>query len=255
MTADLFTGGMAGLIAPAFAAGLVVAATHVPLGREVLRRGIIFLDLAVAQIAGLGATAAAVLLGWEGVGAQLAAFACALAAALGFSRLEKHGQALQEAVIGCAFVLAASLILLLFAGDPHGGEDVGRLMAGQILWTGWGDVLRAALVSVPVLWLLLLRPRVAQKYFYPLFAASITVSVQMVGIYLVFASLILPAMATVGQRERAGLVEGWLIAAVAVGGGLALSVISDLPSGPVIVWTYAVIASTARFLAMHVGRR
>ena len=92
MNLDFLNNGVLGLIAPALIAGLLVASTHVPLGREVLRRGIIFLDLAVAQIAGLGAVAATVFLGWSGAGVQLVAFACALGAALAFSALERAGQ-------------------------------------------------------------------------------------------------------------------------------------------------------------------
>jgi zinc/manganese transport system permease protein len=233
---------MPGLIAPALAAGLLVASTHVPLGREVLKRGIIFLDLAVAQIAGLGAVAASVLFGWEGIGEQAVAFICALSAALGFSYLEKKGQTLQEAFIGCAFVMAASLAILVFAGDPHGGEEVSNLMAGQILWVRWPLIGLAALVYAPVLAVLLFRPDLARRYFYLLFAACITLSVQMVGVYLVFASLILPAMAASGLSGRSGLLKGYGVALAAVAGGLIFSVLTDTPSGPVIVCGYALSA-------------
>jgi zinc/manganese transport system permease protein len=242
------TEGMPGLIAPALAAGLVVASTHVPLGREVLKRGIIFLDLAVAQIAGLGAVAAATLLGWEGIGGQIVAFLCALLAAFAFSWLEKKGQTIQEAFIGCAFVLAASLVILLFAGDPHGGEDVSNLLAGQILWVQWKAVGLTALVYAPVLAVLLFRPALAQRYFYLLFAASITLSVQLVGIYLVFASLILPALAAAHMAGHRGIVRGWVVAFAAIFGGLVFSALTDLPSGPALVLAYAVAAGAAALM-------
>lgn len=245
MSHMLLADGMPGLIAPALAAGLLVASTHVPLGREVLRRGIIFLDLAVAQVAGLGAVAATSLFGWEGIGAQVAAFLCALAAAFAFSALEKKGQTFQEAFIGCAFVMAASLAILVFAGDPHGGEEISNLMAGQILWTSWHRIGFTALVYAPVLALILLRPQTAGRYFYPVFAACVTLSVQMVGVYLVFASLILPAMASSSLSGRGGLVMGYAVAFAAVAGGLVISVLSDLPSGPVVVCAYALAAMGA----------
>lgn len=238
MIGGLFADGMPGLIAPALAAGLLVAATHVPLGREVLRRGIIFLDLAVAQIAGLGAVAASVFLHAEGLIAQLIAFVCALGAALIFSRLEKAGQTRQEAFIGCSFVIAASLAILIFTGDPHGGEEVSNLMAGQILWVSWSHIGWVALAYAPVLAVLFFCRAWAQKYFYLLFAICITLSVQMVGVYLVFASLILPALAS----ENKGIAIGYAAAFLAVTGGLVWSVLSDLPSGPVIVCAYAVVA-------------
>lgn len=236
------------LIAPALAAGLLVASTHVPLGREVLRRGIIFLDLAVAQVAGLGAVAATALFGWEGLGAQIAAFLCALASAVAFSALERKGQILQEAFIGCTFVMAASLAILVFAGDPHGGEEISNLMAGQILWVSWHHIGLVALTYAPVLALLLLRPQTAARFFYPVFAACVTLSVQMVGVYLVFASLILPAMASSGLAGRKGLLTGYAAASAAVAGGLVLSVLTDLPSGPVVVCSYALAATVTRLL-------
>jgi zinc/manganese transport system permease protein len=234
--------GMPGLIAPAVAAGLLVASTHVPLGREVLKRGIIFLDLAVAQIAGLGAVAAAVLLDWTGTGGQMVTFASALGAAFVFSWLEKRGQSVQEAFIGCAFVLAASLAILLLAGNPHGNEDISNLMAGQILWTGWTQIGWAALIYTPLLALMLARPLMLGRFFYPVFAACITVSVQMVGVYLVFASLILPALASNGLPGAKGLLTGYAAALIAVTGGLFVSLATDLPSGPVLVCAYAVTA-------------
>lgn len=238
----LLSNGMPGLLAPAFTAGMLVASTHVPLGREVLRRGIIFLDLAVAQIAGLGAVAGNVLFALEGLPQQFAAFLSALAAAFGFSYLEKKGQTAQEAFIGCAFVLAASLAILVFAGDPHGGEEVSNLMAGQILWVRWQHIGLVSLIYVPVLAVFLLRPQLARRYFYPLFAACITLSVQMVGVYLVFASLILPALASAPFEGKKGLISGYATALAAVAGGLVCSVLTDLPSGPTVVCAYAVAA-------------
>lgn len=245
MTLSFLTDGMSGLIAPALAAGLLVAATHVPLGREVLRRGIVFLDLAVAQIAALGVVIASLWLGWNGLAGQATAFICALVAALIFSRLEGKGQATQEAVIGCSFVLAASAAMLVFAGDPHGGEEISNLMAGQILWVNWQQIGVMAAVYVPVLSIILYRPDWAGRWFYILFALCITLSVQMVGVYLVFASLILPALA-VGQGGS--LIKAYIVAGVAVSGGLIVSVLSDLPSGPVMVCAYGLAALCPNFL-------
>ncbi len=242
MSLELFSGGMPGLIAPALAAGLVVAATHVPLGREVLKRGIIFLDLAVAQVAGLGVVAAKSLFGWNGIGEQAAAFSCALAAAFIFSWLEKKGQTFQEAFIGCAFVMAASLAIIVFAGDPHSGEEISNLMAGQILWVRWHHIGLIALLYAPVVAFILLRPQNVARFFYPVFALCVTLSVQMVGVYLVFASLILPALASANLPGKKGLLTGYAVAFIAVAGGLVLSVLTDLPSGPVVVCSYAMAA-------------
>lgn len=233
------------LIAPALVAGFLVALTHVPLGREVLSRGIVFLDLAVAQVAGLGAIIASALFGWTGTWAQVPAFIAALLAALIFSKLERFGQTIQEACIGCAFVLAASLAILVFAGDPHAGEEMSSLLAGQILWVQWPALIATGIAYTAITAILLLSPVIARRYFYVLFALSITLSVQLVGVYLVFASLILPALASYGLNGRRGLLQGYGVAVLAVAGGLVVSVVSDLPSGPVIVCTYMCVAVAA----------
>ncbi|HWI14254.1 MAG TPA: metal ABC transporter permease, partial [Burkholderiales bacterium] len=114
---------------PAFVAGLLVTATHVPLGAQVLARGIVFIDLAIAQIAGLGVvladSAGVQAHGWE---VQVYALAAALAGALLLTWTEKHWPDVQEAIIGAAFVLAASAALLLLSGNPHGGEHLRELL-------------------------------------------------------------------------------------------------------------------------------
>src|SRR5210317_1100177 len=104
------------ILGPAIVAGLLVLSTHVPLGQEVLKRGIIFIDLAIAQVAGLGVLAAGVL-GWEGNSwaVQLSAVAAALIAAAGLNWTEKRWPNSQEALIGILFVLAATGSILLLA--------------------------------------------------------------------------------------------------------------------------------------------
>jgi zinc/manganese transport system permease protein len=139
------------LVAPLLA-GLLVLLTHVPLGQQVLARGIVFIDLAIAQVAGLGVIAAG-LLGFAGHGlaVQLAAISAALLAALLLTWTEKRWPAVQEALIGVLFVLAASAGILLLAHDPHGGEALKELLAGQILWVRLDQLGPAAVLSVLVL--------------------------------------------------------------------------------------------------------
>jgi zinc/manganese transport system permease protein len=224
---------------PALVAGLLVTATHVPLGIQVLKRGIVFIDLAVAQIAGLG-----VILGdWlgfehHGVAAQLFALGAALAGALLLNLTERLWPEVQEAIIGVIFVLAANAAILLLAANPHGAEHLKDLLVGQILWVKAGDLPLLALASavILILWFWS-RSRVA---FYLLFACAVTVSVQLVGIYLVFATLIVPALAT-RRMSRGRLAVCYLLGAIAYVTGLALSAISDLPAGPAIVCTIAVL--------------
>ena len=123
------------ILLPALAAGLLVTATHVPLGMQVLARGIVFIDLAIAQIAGCGVLFADQL-GFEAEGAavQIAALAAALGGALLLTWTERAFADVQEAVIGVVFVLAATGSVLLLASNVHGGEHLRDLLVGQILW-------------------------------------------------------------------------------------------------------------------------
>ena len=236
------------ILGPAFIAGLLILATHVPLGQEVLKRGIIFIDLAIAQIAGLGVIAA-YRFGWETHGwqVQLAALGSALIAALILGWLEKRYQQFQEALIGITFVLASTASILLLADNPHGGESLKDLLVGQILWITWDQLLAPALVAVFILitWSTC-RQKLNHLGFYLLFALAITSSVQLIGVYLVFASLIIPALGSVGHKN--GLWTGYLIGVSGYGLGLILSSLLDLPSGAVIVWCIAIIALLIKFM-------
>jgi zinc/manganese transport system permease protein len=232
------------LLLPPLIAGLLVLATHVPLGRRVLARGIIFLDLAIAQIAVLGVIAAhAFNLAPEGWPTQLAAAAAALAGAALLAVCERRWPEIQEALIGSAFVVAASLGVLLLAGDPHGGEHLSELLTGQILWVSTAQIVQIALLYAALIAFWWVRgTRLGALGFYLIFALAITASVQLVGVYLVFASLILPALAVRGWPPRTGLYAGWTIGALAYAGGLTASALFDLPAGPAIVIALAVLA-------------
>lgn len=228
-----------GLLAWPLAAGLLVLASHVPLGRRVLARGIIFLDLAIAQIAVLGVIAAHALdLAAETWGTQIAAATAALAGAMLLAACERRWPDIQEALIGSAFVVAASLGVLLLANDPHGGEHLSALLTGQILWATPAQVAQIALLYAALLAFWLWRRAtggLGSSGFYLIFALAITASVQLVGVYLVFASLILPALVTWRQRRRRYL-HAFATGIAGYAAGLSLSVWFDLPAGAAIVW-------------------
>ncbi len=225
------------ILLPAFIAGLLVLATHVPLGRQVLARGIIFIDLAIAQVAGLGVIVADGL-GWEPQGwrVQVAACAAAIAGALALTWTERRWPEVQEAMIGVLFVLAASVELLLLADNPHGGEHLKDLLVGQILWVTPGSLIPVAILYglVLALWFTAGR-RMGQIGFYLLFAVVVTQSVQLVGIYLVFASLIVPALAARRFQREWQLPIAYLIGVLGYLCGLVASTLFDLPTGAVIV--------------------
>ena len=228
-----------GIIGPAFVAGLLVLSTHVPLGRQVLSRGIIFIDLAIAQVAGVGVIVASNL-GWNehGLAAQLAAFIAALSGSVLLWGTEKLWPDIQEALIGVLFALAACASILLLADNPEGGEHLRDLLVGQILWVNYSSLIAPALIYAAILAAMyLLRQRQHPLLFYPLFAVTVTVSVQLVGVYLVFASLILPAIAVRRRDGHDGLWLGYLLGAIGYGLGLLLSLMFDLPAGAIIVWS------------------
>src|SRR5215469_14386402 len=138
-----------GILGPALVAGLLVLATHVALGVQVLDKGIVFIDLAIAQIAGLGVIGADALgLPEGGVAVQAAAVAAALAGALLLTWTERKWPEVQEALIGVMFILAACAGLLLLANNPHGGEHLKDLLVGQILWAGTTQILWLGGVTV-----------------------------------------------------------------------------------------------------------
>ena len=182
-----------GILWPALVAGLLVVATHVPLGIRVLERGIVFIDLAVAQFAALGVVVAVWAgLAPEGAAVQAAALSAALAGALALNGTERLWPEVQEAVIGVSFVLAANAAILVLAANPHGAEHLRELLTGQILWVQPARLPLAALVSAAIVALWFgLGARLGRMGFYVLFAVAVTLSVQMVGIYLVFATLII----------------------------------------------------------------
>ena len=236
-------------MAPAFVVGLIVTAVHAPLGIEVLKRGIVFIDLATAQVVGL----AIIVLGlWleepAWIARQSVSFGAGIGVALFFRWIERNAPDEQEAVIGSCFILAASVALLALADSPHGGEELRHVLSGQILFVRWSDIAAFAPVYalVAALWLAVPRMR-AGIGFFVLFALAVTASVQLVGVYVVFASLILPALAARGPR-------GYVLARALASGFIAviaatlISAVADLPAGPFLVVCFAVSAAATRLL-------
>jgi zinc/manganese transport system permease protein len=245
----------ASILAPAFVAGLIVLMTHIPLGYEVLRRGIIFIDIAVAQIAGLGVIIAYTL-GWDehGIEAQIAAVTSALFGSWILNMLDKKYGKHQEALIGISFILAATGGILLLANNPHAGEHLKEMLVGQILWVEWGQLLYAGVISIAVLLIWAqYHSKIGSLGFYILFAVAITVSVQLVGVYLVFASLIIPALAAFDKATNSGMGVSLVIGVSGYIMGLVVSALLDLPSGAVIVWMLAITALVFRLLSSRVS--
>lgn len=222
-------GDLAWLAAPG--AALVLASlVLVPLGAQVLERGVVFIDLAVAQVAACGVLAAGMLV--ECSGPALAAAAAALAALAGSAFvwwLARRWPAQREALIGLVYVAGAGASVIAVAFDPHGRERLAALLAADVLWVRWSSVLLLAASAALVLALSARRGALRRDaVFYPVFALALSVAVQTLGLYLVFALLIAPALWT---RRGAGVPRAVALGVAACLAGMGLSWALDWPSG------------------------
>jgi zinc/manganese transport system permease protein len=176
---------------------------------------------------------------------QFAALAAALSAALMLTWTEKRWPEVQEAIIGVVFMLGSTGAILLLASNPHGGEHLKDLLIGQILWADSSRLPFEALAYAVILaaWFGL-RERIGRIGFYGLFACAVTISVQLVGLYLVFATLIVPALATRYATRRRHF-KAYAVGLLGYAFGLLASLWLDLPSGPMIVWAMVLVGVSA----------
>jgi zinc/manganese transport system permease protein len=184
---------------------------------------------------------------------QVAAVSAALIAAMILNWTDKHWPKIQEALIGVCFILAATAGILVLAGNPHGGEHLRELLVGQILWVTYDSLLLIAIVNAVILTLwYMFRDRVRGFGFYALFAFAVTASMQLVGVYLVFASLIIPSLGTRNiESRRMRLTCAYGIGVAGYLSGLVLSGRLDLPAGAVIVWCLTTVAIAFAWLTRH----
>ncbi|WP_081870060.1 helix-turn-helix domain-containing protein [Endozoicomonas numazuensis] len=214
--------------------------------------------LATAQIAVMGAIVAHILSmmhahnhdfhdGSNGL-AVLMPYLFSIAGAGLIALLAKYAEKELEAIIGCIYVVSAASITLLLASDPHGAEHISRALNGHILWLSWQDMLIPGVVSLVFLAGAITRPQILSgRLFYPIFALMVTLSVKMVGVYLVFSALIMPALAINQLSGRKALTLGYIAGLVGLILGLVLSSLYDLPGGATIVVSLAIVCLVFRF--------
>jgi zinc/manganese transport system permease protein len=254
---------------------LLLTLIHPALGQHVLARGVIFVDLALAQIAALGQSVA-FLLGAEPHDPQMYfwSFGFTLLGAALFSFLwDREHSVLQEAFIGISFALATAGTLLLLTNAPHGAEHVSGALSGEALgWVTWKDIaIMATLYAVVGAFLYLGRrnlllcsenPKKAKEmglsvklwdfFFYASFGLVVTSSVKVSGVLAVFSYLIVPVVCStlLGKKGRPRLYWAWVIALVASVLGAVLSYLKDWPMGATIVClfglTVAIVSLTVR---------
>jgi len=239
------------LLWPPFLVALCLIGVHAYFGIEVLRRKVIFVDLALAQIAALGTTVA-FMLGhpMQGPAAWLYSLAFTLVAALLLAFTPRWSRRLpQEALIGVIYVVAAAAAILLIDRAPQGAEHLKQILTGNILTAGTD-----ALVTIVPLYAAIgalhaaLRRRIAKAeggwawefVFYASFGVVVTSSVALAGVLLVFSFLIIPACIGVlhGETLPRQLAIGWITGALASAAGLAASYAFDLPTGAAMVCAF-----------------
>ena len=269
------------LMLPALVISLILVGLHAYLGIHIIAREVIFVDLALAQVAALGWAAAGLGLGDRladlfGIPASAASYGIGLVATLvaaalfSLSRMQ-HEHVPQEAIIGIVFVVASAVTILFAAQAPRGAEHVEELLTGTLLWVTWPQIWRTAAVYTVIggaHWLLRerfftisLRPEEAASrgwsvvwwdfVFYGLFGVVVTVSVAIAGVLVVFSFLVIPAViAFLFTTQPARLLAiAWSAGTLATLLGLYGSFITDLPTGPTVVCAFAIALLVA--FALH----
>jgi zinc/manganese transport system permease protein len=243
-----------------FLVAVCLVGIHAYFGIQVLARKVIFVDLALAQIAALGATAAFML----GHPAQSPAaygyslaFTLAAAILLAFTRVWA-GRVPQEALIGVIYVVAAAAAILMIDRAPQGAEHLKQILTGNILTSAWNELaLIVPLYAAIGLLHWSLRNRLTgagslawEFVFYATFGAVVTSSVAIAGVLLVFSFLIIPAAIGVMFASSLGrqLAIGWIAGTLTSAVGLAASFMFDLPTGAAMVCAFGASLALAGML-------
>ncbi len=248
------------LLLPAFIACLVLTGIHTYLGVHVISRGVVFVDIALAQIAALGMTVG-FLLGFspDSQSAYFFALGFTCLGALFFAYF-RDDDVPQESVIGVSFAVSSALAILVADRIPHGSEHLKYILAGNILWITWAHIAKTAVIYALLglfhwffrkkFLLISTDPDEAKRrglklwfwdlLFYLSFGLVITSSVQIGGILLVFSFLIVPALCSLlfCQGLRSRLFFGWGLGLITSLAGITASYFWDLPTGPTIVTVF-----------------
>lgn len=267
---------MLDLIVVPLVAALVILSMHAYLGLHVIERGVIFVDLAFAQIAAMGATVALLAVGARAdtpVG-YLFSFAFTLLGALifSFTRLE-NSPVPQEAIIGITYVVASAGVILLAGFTAEGAEHIKETLTGTLIWVTWPTVLKmaAAYAAIGAFHFVFRRPLLSVTFdprsrrrvrlwdfvFYTTFGIVITFSVAIAGVLMVFSTLVIPAVIAFLYTRRLlpALLVAWGSGTAAILGGLLVSFVWDLATGPVLVCSFGATLILAALLRPLTGIR
>lgn len=252
-------------LAPAIVASLIIAGIHAYLGLHVVERGVIFVDLSLAQIASLGAAIAV----WQGYDPHEPAIywmslAFTLIGAVIFAMVKGHEARIpQEAIIGISYAVASAAVILTLSKATGEAEHLRDMLVGNILSVQWPDVWVTGAIYLAIgLFHYIFRRRFLEIsidaggaaargipvrfwdfLFYASFGLVVTRSVAIAGVLLVFCYLIVPSVGGMLFSERIGrrLAVGWMMGTVVSMLGMYFSVQFDLPTGATIVCTFGLV--------------
>ncbi|HEY7698201.1 MAG TPA: metal ABC transporter permease [Vicinamibacteria bacterium] len=255
------------LLAP-FVASLILTGIHAYLGVHVVERGVIFVDLSLAQIAALGGTIALLLpIGGgdvHGSGVYWVSLSFTFLGAAVFSFLRsRRARIPQEAIIGISYAVASAAAILAMSKATSESEHLKDMLVGNILAVSWSDVVKTGLLYAAVglfhyifrrnFLLISMNPKAAEEQgisirlwdflFYASFGFVVTSSVAIAGVLLVFCYLIVPSVAAMLYAVRVGprLAIGWSMGTLVSALGVYLSLKLDLPTGATIVVTFGAV--------------
>jgi zinc/manganese transport system permease protein len=265
------------ILLPAFVASLILTGIHAYLGVHVVERGVIFVDLSLAQIAALGTTVA-YLAGYDLHSSTAYLFSLGFtflgAAIFAMSRSRRKTRIPQEAIIGIVYAVSAGIAILVMSKATQETEHLKEMLVGNILSVTWKELATTAVLYALVglfhyvfrhrFLLISMNEQEAERQginirfwdflFYMSFGFVVTSSVAIAGVLLVFCFLIVPAVTAMLFSERLGprLAIGWTMGAVVSAAGVALSFLVDLPTGAAIVATFGaallILAAVRRFV-------
>jgi zinc/manganese transport system permease protein len=269
-------------LAAPFVASLVIAGIHAYLGVHVVERGVIFVDLSLAQIAAFGATIA-ILMPWSnGDPHDPAVYWVSLlftfiGAAIFSTIRSRHARIPQEAIIGISYAVASAATILALSKSTSEGEHLKDMLVGNILAVSWDEVWRTAVLYAIIgafhfvfrkKFLAISMDHDAAEQsgtslrfwdflFYASFGFVVTRSVAIAGVLLVFCYLIVPSVAAMLYSERIGprLAIGWTMGTVVSALGVWLSLQMDLPTGATIVCTFGLVLIVMAIVRVLVPRK
>lgn len=230
------------ILLPAFFLSLVLLGIHSYFGIEIIKRGIIFTDLAIGQMAALGASVSVMF--FEGNYIYSISLLFAIISGFLISLISQKNINV-EAFIGLLYAFSISGVFILLSKSPHGMEEFQNLMASDILFTSKDEIIKTAIIySILGLFMWKIYPKIKSNtirdfLFFGIFSITVTSSVKIAGVLTVFALLIAPALISINIFKKNEMIFAWII-------GILVNIISiitsynmDLPTGYTLVFCHS----------------